>query len=90
MTSYIEMCVKVCWLMVIQEPPMYLDQQKPDNFDLTKYTWYTESGPYVAYIVWPAIFRCENGPMLGRGVAQGTTAHGSREVKSVNFECPNE
>lgn len=33
---------------------------------------YTRRGSYLEYVVWPAMFLHDNGPLLNKGVAQGT------------------
>ncbi|KAH3806462.1 hypothetical protein DPMN_134782 [Dreissena polymorpha] len=41
-------------------------------FDRNMFKEYTTRGPYLEYIVWPVIYLHRGGPMLGKGVAQGT------------------
>ena len=70
--TYIRRCIEICWLMVVQDPPMVLDNTKPDQFDTARYRGYQHNGPYTAYIVWPAIRLHNDGPLLSKGVAEGT------------------
>ncbi|KAH3843812.1 hypothetical protein DPMN_117343 [Dreissena polymorpha] len=61
--------------MVIQDPPVSMDtrtSQPGELFDGAVYRPYTKSGRYVEFIVWPALFLTETGPLLYKGVAQGT------------------
>ena len=45
-----------------------------DAFDTRLYNQYTLNGPYVDYIVWPALLLYEHGPVICKGVAQGKEA----------------
>ncbi|KAL3879556.1 hypothetical protein ACJMK2_031850 [Sinanodonta woodiana] len=85
LSDYIEKCVIICWNMCTKEPPMYLDfgdckqaahagDEKAVNmpFDKLKFVTYTKSGDYVDYIVWPAVYIYEGGPLMKKGVAQGS------------------
>ncbi|KAH3839009.1 hypothetical protein DPMN_112428 [Dreissena polymorpha] len=68
-------CIELCWLMVIQDPPVSMDartSQLGEIFDGTVYRHYTKSGKYVEFIVWPALRLTETGSLLYKGVAQGT------------------
>lgn len=71
-TAYAERCVFVCWLMVVQDPEMYIDEQQRegDPFDKDKYKEYTQSGKTIAFNVWPALYLYKDGPLLIKGVAQ--------------------
>ncbi|KAK3578298.1 hypothetical protein CHS0354_004205 [Potamilus streckersoni] len=68
---YIDECTKVCWLMCIKSPPMYISTKTTEEFDHNFYTSYTKSGKRVSYVVWPTLFQYENGPVMKKGVAQG-------------------
>ncbi|KAL3879701.1 hypothetical protein ACJMK2_031988 [Sinanodonta woodiana] len=70
--DYIAECTEVCWLMCVKSPPMYISADKTDTLQHHLYTWYTTSGKYVAYVVWPTLFQYKDGPIMKRGVAQGT------------------
>ncbi|XP_053389590.1 protein starmaker-like [Mercenaria mercenaria] len=72
--EYIKKCVNICWSMHRNEPPVFVEF--PDNtedikFDTNKFKPYTKSGTYIDYIVWPAVYLHEGGPLLCKGVAQG-------------------
>ncbi|KAK3578297.1 hypothetical protein CHS0354_004204 [Potamilus streckersoni] len=69
--DYLAECTKVCWLMCIKSPPMYISAATTDKFDHNLYTSYTKSGTRVSYVVWPTLFQYENGPIMKKGVAQG-------------------
>lgn len=71
---FIELCLFVGWMMVIQSPPMclYEAQVQPETrFDKNMFKEYTTTGPLIDYIVWPAMLLYENGPVVIKGVAQG-------------------
>ncbi|KAL3879700.1 hypothetical protein ACJMK2_031987 [Sinanodonta woodiana] len=70
--DYIAECTEVCWLMCVNSPPMYISADKTDTFQHHLYTWYTASGKYVSYVVWPTLFQYKDGPIMQRGEAQGT------------------
>lgn len=42
------------------------------EFNHTSFKDYTKRGRYVKFIVWPALYLNEGGPLLCKGVAQGT------------------
>ena len=71
-SKYIDRSIEVCWLMAIQDPPMLLYNMKSDHFDSAKYRDYQTRGSYTAYVVWPAIAVSDGGPLLSKGVAEGT------------------
>ncbi|XP_053400476.1 uncharacterized protein LOC123558245 [Mercenaria mercenaria] len=65
-------CVELCWLMNLQDPPLVFGEipNQMDVFDTNKYKYYTQTGPYVNYIVWPALLLKTNGSLLSKGIAQ--------------------
>lgn len=72
-TSYITKCVELCWLMRVQDPPVCLTWDVPEDksFNTEVYRAYTKSGHHIEYVVWPAMYLYEGGPVLMKGVAQG-------------------
>lgn len=70
---YIDACIKVSWLAVLQDPPvvLYTDQDPTSRFDSARFQDYTKRGRFVDYVVWPAMLLHEGGPLLRKGVAQG-------------------
>ncbi|KAL3879275.1 hypothetical protein ACJMK2_031577 [Sinanodonta woodiana] len=70
--TYILECVQLCWLMHIQTPPLCLDLKtiKGQVVDKNSYMEYTKKGKKIAFVVWPALFLHEDGPVLRKGVAQ--------------------
>ncbi|XP_063414617.1 uncharacterized protein LOC134696633 [Mytilus trossulus] len=71
-TPFFDKCVHLCWYMAIQEPMMYLDHklQVDTKYNKTEYKEYVQSGDKVRYIVWPALYLHEKGPLLYKGVVQ--------------------
>ncbi|KAH3838979.1 hypothetical protein DPMN_112397 [Dreissena polymorpha] len=72
--TYCQKCLDICWSMAIQDPPLFMDTQidrKGQPFDNEAYRPYTQAGPLVKFIVWPAIYLNEGGSLLFKGVAQG-------------------
>ena len=71
---YIWKCVELCWFMVIQTPPIYINtkwQSIPGElFNNDMFKFYAETGDKMDYIVWPPLFLKEDGPVLCKGVAQ--------------------
>ncbi|KAL4230262.1 hypothetical protein ACF0H5_010648 [Mactra antiquata] len=70
---YITKCVELCWYMRVQDPPVVLSWSTPidKTFDTDMYRGYLKNGTHVEYVVWPAMYLCEGGPTLSKGVAQG-------------------
>ncbi|XP_052797143.1 uncharacterized protein LOC128229321 [Mya arenaria] len=69
---FIKKSLFICWMMVVQTPPMVFDSTtKPDlRFDALLYRQYTASGDTIEYVVWPAMLLHEKGPLVLKGVAQ--------------------
>uniref|UniRef100_K1PZJ6 Mitochondria-eating protein C-terminal domain-containing protein n=1 Tax=Magallana gigas TaxID=29159 RepID=K1PZJ6_MAGGI len=69
---FIKECVRISWLMVDRDHPIYikLSGKRGCEFDVDLYRYYLRRGQKMDYIVWPALFLHENGPLLSRGVAQ--------------------
>lgn len=72
--SYVAKCMKICWSMCRHEPPVHIHfpEIKDDlPYDTNMYKPYTKAGKHLDFVVWPALYLHENGPMLAKGVAQG-------------------
>ncbi|XP_078323987.1 uncharacterized protein LOC111125351 isoform X2 [Crassostrea virginica] len=69
---YVKKCVRLCWLMVAQDPPVYIKPsgEPGSKFDKDFYREFLCSGKVLDYVVWPALLLHENGPLLHKGVAQ--------------------
>ncbi|KAK3578299.1 hypothetical protein CHS0354_004206 [Potamilus streckersoni] len=98
--SFTEECTRLCWLMNIQDPQMFLSfgqvsfigEGGPSPFDNTCFISYTHNGMYVEFVVWPALFLHEGGPLLKKGVAQGTNTPFvvARSATSLKSTCNSE
>ncbi|WAQ99220.1 hypothetical protein MAR_023593 [Mya arenaria] len=75
LAGYIHLCVKVCFLMAVNDPPVIIEcpnRGKPDiEFNRAEFKEYKTRGPYMAFYVWPLIRLAADGPLLSKGVAQG-------------------
>ena len=71
--NYISRCVELCWLMRIQDPPCVLNWNiaSDKHFNTEMYKFYLTTGQELAYIVWPAMYLYEGGPLVMKGVAEG-------------------
>ncbi|XP_052077502.1 uncharacterized protein LOC127715482 [Mytilus californianus] len=71
-TTFFEKCIHLCWSMAIQDPMMQLDKdlQPGTVFDKSQYKEFVKSGDTVSFVVWPALYLHENGPLLYKGVVQ--------------------
>ncbi|KAJ8297679.1 hypothetical protein KUTeg_024210 [Tegillarca granosa] len=66
-------CAHLCWLMRIRDPKIHMVydlESKKDDFNNEMFRYYTRTGKHMDYLVWPALFLYENGPLLSKGVAQ--------------------
>lgn len=68
--SYIENCVRLCWLFSIQDPPMKLLWPEEGSDFHEHFKVYSKHGKKVHFTVWPALYLNENGPLLSKGIVQ--------------------
>ncbi|XP_060566866.1 uncharacterized protein LOC132725703 [Ruditapes philippinarum] len=81
--KFIEKCVSVCWLMSIQDPPVYIDvkiDMHGERLSTDIYKPYTKSGKFIDYIVWPVLYLFEGGNILSKGIAQGMNEVASDDI----------
>ncbi|XP_053399151.1 trichohyalin-like isoform X5 [Mercenaria mercenaria] len=71
MQTYLSQCVWIGWFCAVQDPPLVLSISSSSKFDTSCYKEYTKRGPYVQFIVWPALLLQAQGAMLCKGIAQG-------------------
>ncbi|WAQ97920.1 hypothetical protein MAR_022293, partial [Mya arenaria] len=70
--AYFAKCLEVSWLAAVQDPPLALNFCPGEKFDTALFKDYNKRvGPYVEFLVWPALHLYANGPLLTKGVAQG-------------------
>ncbi|WAQ98483.1 hypothetical protein MAR_022856 [Mya arenaria] len=69
---FIQKCLFLCWMMVVQSPPMvfYKNTEEGTRFESALYKQYTQTGDVLEYVVWPALLLHEDGPLVFKGVAQ--------------------
>lgn len=69
---YICKCLEICWEMVVQDPPMYLQFKLRHGSEIEgdKYECFSAPGSKADYLVWPALLREENGAVLQKGAIQ--------------------
>lgn len=70
---YIQKCVQCCWFMCVQDPALHLTVwtigTKMDGYNMKSFT---KNGQYVDFSVWPALYLHKDGPLLSKGIVQGT------------------
>ncbi|XP_053398968.1 centrosomal protein of 152 kDa-like isoform X2 [Mercenaria mercenaria] len=72
--EFVRKCMNVCWSMCRQEPPVHIgfpSIQGDQSYDTSIYKPYTKTGKFLDFVVWPAVYLHEGGPLLSKGVAQG-------------------
>lgn len=73
-TYFAKKCANLCWLMQLREPKVHMlydtTKYKDKEFDGDLFRPYTRTGRQFGYLVWPVLLLHENGPTLGKGVAQ--------------------
>lgn len=81
---FLKECFKICWLMAIQDPPVVLrnTDRKGDVFNADLFKPYTKSGSKIEFIVWPPLLLYDGGPVLCKGVAQG-----SKDIRQLNVSA---
>lgn len=86
--DYLRESLELSWLMAIQDPPVYMDTNfstTNEQFDSNVFKQYTKSGSSIDFIVWPALYLCENGSLLIKGVAQGKDIIITPEIESTDL-----
>ena len=56
MMKYFKACVEVCWLAVIQDPPLAIDISPGETFNAHVFHEHNTCGPYVEYVVSHALY----------------------------------
>ncbi|XP_053399691.1 uncharacterized protein LOC123558454 [Mercenaria mercenaria] len=73
-SQFLQKSVDLCWLMAVQDPPLYVDtnlSRMDDKFDTNQFKPYTATGKFIDFVVWPTLYLFEEGNMLSKGIAQG-------------------
>lgn len=88
--QYSQTCLRLCWLMAIQDTPVHMDTVKATKekgkrklLNKREYRAYMRDGDYVDFFVWPALFLYIGGPLLVKGTAQGTTKVKSKKKRNL-------
>ncbi|CAC5390091.1 unnamed protein product [Mytilus coruscus] len=71
-TPYFNQCVYLSWLMVVQNPPMYIDEGPVRRSYINRdvYKEFTKRGSIIDYCVWPALYMENGGPLGTKGIVQ--------------------
>lgn len=88
--DYIKLATELCWLMNIQDPPVYMKikLKRKTNFDKQHYAEFTGTGTTNDYLVWPPLFLFKSGQLLSKGIAQPQQCKtgSSKSTRSSNNE----
>lgn len=59
-------------MMAVNDPPvsMHCDVKSGETVDTNTFRFFTNSGEFVEYLVWPALLLNKNGPLISKGVIQ--------------------
>ena len=70
--EYTAMCLEVCWLMNMCDPPIAIGSPpaKHSAFDSTIYIACGKTGKSVNNVVWLPLFLHKNGPLIQKGLAE--------------------
>ncbi|KAK3100384.1 hypothetical protein FSP39_019093 [Pinctada imbricata] len=66
--DYVERTTEHLWLMVVQDPPMYLEfanKGNPVNKELFRF--YDKKGKIVERTIWPVVYLHKGGPVISKG-----------------------
>ncbi|CAC5400648.1 unnamed protein product [Mytilus coruscus] len=71
-TQYFNRCVYLSWLMVVQNPPMYIDEGPVRRSYINRdvYQEFTKRGSIIDYCVWPALYVEKGAPLGTKGIVQ--------------------
>ncbi|MDP0588198.1 MAG: hypothetical protein QS748_02945 [Candidatus Endonucleobacter bathymodioli] len=89
--SYISKCTNTCTAMLTQTPPMVFGKTPDRNSDFIKkhYREYTAAGTKVDYMIWPVLYRSEDGSILSKGVVQPMSTEKTEKTKTDFTETDN-
>lgn len=81
--NYCKLATELCWLMSIQDPPVYMccNVKNGQPFDKQLFGEFTSRGEVFAFMVWPALLLEKDGQLLCRGVAQAANASKKRSYR---------
>lgn len=69
---FVNKCVELCWFMAVGDPPVVMsgDMKSGETIDTNLFRFYTKSGEYSEFVVWPALLLTKQGPVISKGVVQ--------------------
>lgn len=70
LVRYMDSCTEVTWYVQMQDPPLVLQFKPCESVPPTYFRAFTSSGPYLDYVLWPAMLLHEGGSVVAKGVAQ--------------------
>jgi hypothetical protein len=76
MKTFVNKSLELSWLMVVQDPPVFVDTNNERCDELyvnNELKAYTKSGTYIDFIVWPTLYLHKGGNILCKGIAQCKT-----------------
>lgn len=68
-TPFFAQCIKLCWKMVVQDPPMVLYESLLKDKDQDVFENYNK-GSQVVCTVWPALYVHKDGTLLVKGIVK--------------------
>ncbi|XP_021352156.1 uncharacterized protein LOC110449540 isoform X2 [Mizuhopecten yessoensis] len=76
---YISSCIQICWDMLLQKPPMFLDFNMTRGCKINPEVcdFYANQGSVVEFVVWPVLYRHFGGPVLNKGIVQASSTNKS-------------
>ena len=71
-------------MMRVQDPPIYMEANYATNsaFDSSRMRSFTKAGQFIHFVVWPTFFLHKDGPLLAKGVVQGSKTELAQEESS--------
>lgn len=69
MAMFTALSLELCWLFAIQDPPMVLYSELPEDkmVDLNLYQSYKKAGKRARCVIWPALLLYSDGHVLCKG-----------------------
>jgi len=70
--EFTEECLAICWLSLVQDPPMAYEFDYSNGATLDKDIMreFTVSGHIVDFVVWPTLRLNKDGPLMVKSVVQ--------------------
>ena len=81
MRPYVDACIEICWYAAVNDPKLDFGFDPKKNKD--DFREYTQTGQYIDYLVWPAMYLHVNGPLLYKGVVQMRSNQSEKEREQM-------